>query len=175
MSATDPITRRTAKAAIRRVNNAVLKRRSARRAFGAFGLRVTGTGAPLPMGASFPSGHAPTAPIVVVVGVGLDEDVLRSSLRRLADIQLATSSFRVLVITDTMALDPVRETGWAVERILSESEFEAVGAGPWISYVTGHVAGAVESYGAASVLPVPLHGLADTAWAALLTLASTPG
>ena len=175
MSDRQPFGRRVAKAATRRLHTAVLKRRSARRAFGLLGLHVTGTGTPISMGASFPLGYAADAPIIVLVGVGVSEDVLRSSIRRLADVQVATSAFRVLVITDAATFEPARETGWALERILSEPEFDAAaGGGSWLGYVTDRVAAAVESYGASAVLPVPAHGLADASWASLLTLGSTP-
>jgi hypothetical protein len=169
-----PYLRRVASAASRRVS-AALRRRRPRQVFGALGVRLAPVGTRLPMGASFPSGHAPDAPMIVIVAVGLDEETVRSSLRLLADIQLATASFRPLVISDMSTLEPARELGWSSERILSGPEYAlTTGRSDWSTYLGARVSDVVDSYGATAVLPVPASGFAAADRESLLTLAATP-
>jgi len=93
-------------------------------------------------------------PIVVVVAVGLEPGNGETLALEIEQAQLATGTFRPLVVVDGGELAPFRRRGFAVEAVMSEDAYAQVNPqDAWSEYLFERVNAIVRAYGATSVVP----------------------
>lgn len=109
----------------------------------------------LPAGAGFPAGHGRRLPIVVVLALGLDAELVPGLLAGLRREQVLSGAFRPVVVADCPVLQHVRGHGWVCEVLLDRQEWERLHPGQsWHAYVREHVRRVVRTCGASAVVPL---------------------
>jgi hypothetical protein len=108
-------------------------------------------------------------PIVALLALDCPDKVLADSLDRLATAQVLSGGFRVLVISDKPVFPVTRKHGYPLELIVSQQDLAtAAPDADWEDFVLGQVRGIVRDYGVRAVVPV--QGLTDAPWTAMLAL-----
>ena len=102
-------------------------------------------------------------PILVVVAVGVAPGDGEQLAEEVEQAQLATGTFRPLIVTDSNQLAPFRLRGQAVEAVMAQSVYARINPqDAWSEYLFERVNSIVKAYGAQSVVPWTANGWQDT-------------
>jgi hypothetical protein len=108
---------------------------------------------PVPMGRRLADVEAAGIPVVLVVAIGLDAQLLQRLVDDVAAAQYLTVGFRPLFLTDSDDFAPLRRHGYLVEHVMARDDWSAVAeAADWGDYLRDRIALLRETYQPARIL-----------------------
>lgn len=91
-------------------------------------------------------------PVVMVVSTLATQEFQRPFYEALELIQQATAEFKVVVFTDDVARNGIRDFDWAVENCFAESDWRKLSSENWLEMASERLEWAQKAYGAACML-----------------------
>lgn len=104
-------------------------------------------------------------PVVLVVALGADADLVSDSVDEIARIQLLSAGFRPVIVTDTPAFSAPRRYGYPAEVLVDRKSWVSGdhGDGTWEEYARKRLALLFDTYRATASVTVGSTGLDDSA------------